>query len=186
MIDVVCLQYRACKLREQIIFFVGRTIRSNYADCSAAILIPNLTEFLPNRFKRLFPCRRSQLAILPNERLCEPFLVMRKVKSVAPLHAEEVAVDPALIAVISTDDLRTGVAAAHPERRLAAVAAVRADRADVVHLPRTCLVAIRARSQRPDGANVDAHSAFFAVEVIGFIRRNDRANAAVLDSERPN
>ena len=105
MIDVVCLQYRACKLREQIIFFVGRTIRADDADCCAAALIPNLAEFLPNRFKCLFPGRGRQLAILPNKRLCEPFLMMRKVKGVTPLDAEEVAVDSTLIAVISADDL---------------------------------------------------------------------------------
>src|SRR3981081_2453650 len=111
--------------------------------------------------------------------------MMRKVESVAALDAQEIAIDPALVAVVTADDLRAGVAAAHAERRLASVPAVGADRAHMFHLPRTRLVAIGARSKRADRADVDAHPALFAVEMIFLIRRDDRTHAAILDAERP-
>src|SRR4030095_12482369 len=37
-----------------------------------------------------------------------------------------------------------------------------------------------------NGADVDAHAAFFALEVVILIRRNDGAHTAVLNSQRPN
>ena len=64
--------------------------------------------------------------------------------------------------------------AAHAERGLAAVAAMRADGGDVVHLPRARLVAIGAGGERADRADIDAHAAFFAVEMVAFIRGDHR------------
>ncbi len=111
---------------------------------------------------------------------------MRKIESIAALDAEEVTIDSALVAVISADDFRTCIAAPYAESRFATVAAVRADRANVIHLPRTRLVTIGSRSQSADRTNVDTHSAFFAVEMIFLIGSDDRANAAVLHAKRPN
>src|SRR5258707_1211742 len=59
------------------------------------------------------------------------------------------------------------------------------DRAHVVHLPRTRLVTISARGERADRADVDAHPALFAVEMIFLVRRDDRTDAAILHSKRP-
>src|SRR4051794_17485962 len=61
-----------------------------------------------------------------------------------------------------------------------------ADGANVVHLPRTRLITIRAGSQRTDRTNVNAHAALFAVEVIALVWRNHRTHAAILNAERPN
>ena len=56
----------------------------------------------------------------------------------------------------------------------------------MLHLPRPRLVPIRAGSERPHRADVDAHPALFAFQVIFFIWRNDRTHAPVLHPERPN
>src|ERR1700694_2456399 len=116
---------------------------------------------------------------------------MRKVKSVASLDAQEIAVDPTLVTVVTADDLRAGFAPAHAQRGLASIPAVGADRAHVVHLPRTRLVAIGARGERADRTDVDAHTALFAVEMVVLIgrtdiRSNDGTDAAILHAESPN
>ena len=78
------------------------------------------------------------------------------------------------------------VIGAHAERGLAAVAAMRADGGDVVHLPRAGLVAIGAGGQRADRADVDAHAALFAVQVIARCWARSRwSHGAVLDAQRP-
>src|SRR5260370_31574580 len=111
---------------------------------------------------------------------------MRKVESVAALDAQEIAIDPALVAVVPADDLRAGVALAHAQCGLTSVPAMGADRAHMVHFPRARLVAVGARSQRADRADVDAHPALFAVEMIVLIGRDDPTHPAVLHAQRPN
>ena len=64
--------------------------------------------------------------------------------------------------------------------------AVRADGGDVVHLPGAGLVAIAAAGERADRADVDAHAALLAVEVVACrVGGDDGADAAILDAERP-
>src|SRR5512140_3100288 len=75
--------------------------------------------------------------------------------------------------------------APYTQRRLAFVAAVRADRADVVYLLRPRLVAIGAAGQCADGADVDAHAALFALQVVFFIGCDDAGDATILHPERP-
>src|ERR1035437_6594000 len=186
MVDVIRLEYDAGKLRQKIIFFVGRAIRPNHADRVSAIAIANFAKPFSDQFKSFFPCGRRQLAVLANQRLGEALFVMRKVESVAALDAEEIVIDPALVAIVAADDFHAGVATAHAQRGLASVPAVGADRAHVVHFPRTRLVAIGAGSKRAHRANVDAHAALFALEMILLIGRDDRTDAAVLHAERPN
>ena len=111
---------------------------------------------------------------------------MREVESVAALDAEEIVIDPALVAIVAADDFHAGVATAYAQRGLASVPAVRADRAHVVHFPRTRLVAIGAGSKRTDRADVDAHAALFAVEMVFLIGCDDRTYAAVLHAQSPN
>src|ERR1700693_3497797 len=112
--------------------------------------------------------------------------MISKIKRVSSLDAEEVAVRSALIAIIATNNLHARIRAAHPQSRLAAIPAMRADGADMLHLPGTRLIAIRPGSKRPHRANVDAHAALFALQMVSLIRRDDRTNAAVLHSQRPN
>src|SRR6266481_7127870 len=112
--------------------------------------------------------------------------MMRKVKCVAALDAQEIAIDPALVPVVAPDDLRAGVALAHAQRRLASVPAMGSDGAHVVYLPRTRLITVRARGERADRADVDAHPTLFAVQMIFLIGSDDRTDAAILDAQRPN
>src|SRR5580700_7735043 len=62
---------------------------------------------------------------------------------------------------------------------------MRADGTDVGHLPRTRFIAVRAGSERADRANVDAHAALFAVQVILLVGRDHGAGAAILNAQGP-
>src|SRR5208283_4742000 len=99
--------------------------------------------------------------------------------------AEEIVINSALVAVVAEYYHHADVAAVHAQRGLASVAAVGADLAHEVHLPGTRLIAVGARSQCADRADVDAHAALFAVEMIFLIGRDDRTDAAVLHAQRP-
>src|SRR5258708_144272 len=56
----------------------------------------------------------------------------------------------------------------------------------MLHLPRTRLISIRAGGERPDRANVDAHAALFALQMIFSIGRDDGTHSAVLHAQGPN
>ena len=92
--------------------------------------------------------------------------MLGEVEGVASLDAQEIAVDAALVAIVAAHNLHAGFGAAYAQRRLAAVAAMRADGADVIHLPGTRLVTIGADGERADRAYVDAHAALFALQMI--------------------
>src|ERR1019366_6028520 len=92
---------------------------------------------------------------------------------------------PFPLAVVAAHDLHAGVSAADAQRGFAAVAAMRADGADVFHLPGPGLVAIGTRGERADRADVNAHAALFALQMIFLVGRDDRAGAPVLDPQRP-
>ena len=111
--------------------------------------------------------------------------MVREVEGVATLDAKKVVVDAALVAIVAADDLHARIATPDAQRGLAAVATVVADCADVVHLPGTGLVAIRSRGERADRADIDAHAAFFALEVIFLVGGDDGVHTAVLHTERP-
>ncbi len=79
---------------------------------------------------------------------------------------------------------RMNAVVARAERGLAAVGAVRADGADVRHLPGPRLVAINAAGERADRADVDAGAALVALQVIAVIGRDFRNRAALDHAER--
>src|SRR6267154_189498 len=109
--------------------------------------------------------------------------MIREIKCVTALDAEEISVGSTLVAIVAAHDLHPSVGASHAQRGLASIAAVRADAADVLHLPRPRLVAIRAGGERTHRADVDAHPALFALQMILFIRSDNRTHAAVLHPE---
>src|SRR5256885_13371929 len=109
-----------------------------------------------------------------------------EVESITSLDAEEIAIDAALVAIVAAHDFHSGVGTANTERGLAAVCAMRTGRADVLHFPRACFVAIRTRGQRSYRTNINAHAALFAIEVILYVRHDSRTGAAVFNSEGPN
>ena len=55
----------------------------------------------------------------------------------------------------------------------------------MLHLPRTSLVTICSRGQRPHRANINAHTAFFTFKMIFFVGSDDRAYSPVLHAKRP-
>src|SRR5438045_8939222 len=61
VVDVVRLEHDASKLREQIVLFVSRTIRSDDPDRRRAILVAYVGEYFADQLERVFPRGRSQL-----------------------------------------------------------------------------------------------------------------------------
>src|SRR5260370_42223720 len=102
-----------------------------------------------------------------------------EIKSEAGLHAEEFLGDAGKVAIVGAHDF----VIAHAESGLASVGTVRADRGDIFHLPRAGFVAIGAAGERTDRADIDAHAAFFAIEVIAFIGNDDGVRPAHAHAE---
>src|SRR5579864_1624706 len=109
-----------------------------------------------------------------------------KIERVTAFNAEEVAIDPALVAIVAAHNLHACVGTPRAERRLTAIAAVCASCGYVLHLPGACFVAIRAGSECAHGADIDAHAAFFALEMVFLVRNNGRNYAPVVHSKPPN
>src|ERR1051326_4101440 len=61
---------------------------------------------------------------------------------------------------------------------------MRADGANVLHFPWAGLVAVSAGGQRADWTDVDAHAAFFTVQMVAFIGSDHGTGAAELYAER--
>ena len=185
VVDVVGLQHHARELLQQIALFIGGSRRADHADRLTAVLIANFRKAPANQLECLFPCRRGQPAIAADKRLLNTFLAVGEVKSVAALDAEEIAVNAALVAIISADNFHAAIETAYAQSCFAAVAAVGTSGAHVLHLPGPGLVAIRARGQRAHGADIDAHAAFFALQVVLFVGSDNRVDATVLNAQRP-
>src|SRR5580693_3337118 len=107
--------------------------------------------------------------------------MMGEIERIPSLDAQELAVYAGTVAVIAADNL----VVPHPEGRLAAIGTMCANRAHVLHFPRPRLIPVRAAGQRPDRANIDTLAAFVAVEMVAFIRRNQRNRAAIDYAQRP-
>src|ERR1041384_6065999 len=85
-----------------------------------------------------------------------------------------------MIAIVAPDDLFV----ANAQRRLAAIAAMRADGSNVVHFPRPRLVSVRSARQCADRADVDAHSALVALQMIEMIWSDLGVRAAIDHAKR--
>src|SRR5205085_11667379 len=109
-----------------------------------AVAIANVRKARRDMRNGCFPGRRDEMSIAADERFAQAALVVRKIEGVAALDAQEVAVDAALVTIIAAHDLHSGVGAAHADRSLATIGTVRTGGADMLHLPRPRLVAIRA------------------------------------------
>src|SRR5438034_8121697 len=166
MVDIIGLQNDTRELLQQITFFVGSSVRAHDADGLSALMVASISEAFSDQLESFFPCGWSEAAILANERLSDAIIVMREIECVAALDAKEIAVDTALVAIISAHDLHTGIGTTDAQSSFASITAMGASRANVLHLPGTRFVAIRARGQRAHGADVDAHAALFALEMI--------------------
>src|ERR1017187_7340665 len=104
----------------------------------------------------------------------------REIKSKSTLRAKEFAIDAAQVSIIRAQNFIVPDA----QRHFASVRAVRAHGRRVSHFPRSRFIAIRPARQRANGANINAHSAFFAFQMI-FAIWNDRGIYATLtDAKR--
>src|ERR1700692_2535475 len=106
--------------------------------------------------------------------------MMIEIECVAAFDAQEFAVDTRMIPVVPANNL----VVAHAQRGLTPVRTVSADGADVVHFPRPRLISISAAGERAHRADVDAHAALIALEMIFVIRRNLGIHAAVHATQR--
>src|SRR6185436_3349944 len=96
--------------------------------------------------------------------------MVRKIERVTAFDAQEFTVDTGLVAVIGANNL----VVADAESGLAAIRAVRADGADMLHFPGACLITVRSAGQRADRADVDAHAALVAFQMVFVIGRDLR------------
>src|ERR1700692_791942 len=117
MIDVVRSKHNAREFRQQIIFFVGCAIRPDDSNRNSAISVAHFAKAPADRFESLFPCGRRKLAVFANQRLRQALFMVREVESVSSLNAKEIAIDPTLISIIATDNLRARLASAHAQSR---------------------------------------------------------------------
>src|SRR5205814_8045786 len=123
-------------------------------------------------------------AILADQWLREPVFVIGEIECVSPFDAEKIAIDAAFVAIVATHNLHSGICSTHAQSSLAAISAMCARGALVLHFTGTCLVSVCARGQRTHGADVNAHAAFFAFEMIFFVGSDNRAHAAILHAQR--
>src|SRR5258708_25285597 len=139
-VGVVCAEYRTGELLQEIIFFIRGAIGADYPDCAAALGVTNLLEAAGNVIDNSVPRRAHEFAVTSDQRLGDAILAVCEVECVTALDAEEIAVDSTLVAVVAADDLHAALRAANAESCLAAVTTMSADRAHMVHLPRTRLI----------------------------------------------
>src|SRR5262249_10455225 len=109
----------------------------------------------------------------------QPLGVASEIKREAALGTKKIAVVARKVAIIGADDF----VVAHAERRLAAIGTVRAHGGYVLHLPRTCVIAVGAAGQRPDRTYIDAHAALDAFEMAVAIRNDHRIGSALAYAE---
>src|SRR5437763_1383898 len=114
-----------------------------------------------------------------HQRLANAFFVLREIEAEAAFDAQKIFVDAGEVAIVRAHDF----VIAHAERDFAAIGAVRAGGRDIFHFPGARFISIRAAGERADGANIDAHAAFFAFQVIFAIGDDHAIGAAQSDAE---
>ncbi len=171
VVDVVGAENGARELLQQVVFFVGGAVGADDADGRTAARVANFFQFAGGDADRVLPRGGFELALrVADERLREAVGALDEVEAETALGAEKVAVDAALVAIVGANDRGAVVGLAHAERNFAAVGAMRADGGDVVHLPGARFVAIAAAGERAHGANIDAHAALLAIELVAVHR----------------
>src|SRR4029077_16111692 len=113
------------------------------ADRCAALSVANFFQPGCCETESMFPGGGLKLAQrITDERLGESLGAVNEVESKATLGAEEVTVDSAFVAIVGANNFRAVVGLSNSQCHFASVGAVRANGGDVVHFPRTRLVAI--------------------------------------------
>src|ERR1700683_607769 len=166
MVDVVRAQHAAREFLEIVVLFVGGVVGADDAELAAARL--HFLKLAGEGLERLGPRDRFEFAVNAQERRLQAVRVTGKVETVAPLDTKKLAIDAGAVAIVAADDL----VVADAQRGLAAVGAMRANGAHVLHLPGPRLIAIGTASERADGADVNAHAALVALEMVAGVGRD--------------
>src|SRR5579859_587136 len=127
----------------------------------------------------IFPACGLERAAFAHKRLANALGVGGEVVTKTSLGAQKFVVNSRMVAIIGAKDF----VVANRERGLAAIGAMRARRAKVLHFPGARLIAIRAAGERADGADIDTRAAFFAGELAGIVGNDDGQNAARANAE---
>jgi len=143
-------------------------------DFVAAVPGMNLLQFGGRSLRGFFPGNGIEFTAFAQQRLLDAFWMRGEIKSEAALHTQEFLVNAGKVTIVGAHDF----VIAHAESGLAAVGTMRADGGDIFHLPRPSFVAIGAAGERAYRADIDAHAAFFAIEMIAFIGNDDGVRAA--------
>src|SRR5262249_18691002 len=179
-VDVVRADVGAGQPAQQIILFVRRAVRADKTDGVGAVLLAHLLQAHADFPDRILPTGRFEFPIPADQRLPQALRMAREVEAEAAFRAEEFLVDTGEVAVVGTHDF----VVADAQSGLATVRPVRAERADIHHLPRSRPIAVGAAGQCADGADVDTHAALFTFEVVLAVRDDHRIGAAVAHAER--
>src|SRR3984893_1811656 len=140
MVDVIGAEGGAGEALEEIVFLVGGAIGADETDRVGAILGVNFLQLGGGGLRGFFPRNGIKLVALSDHWLADALFMLREIETEAALDAEKITVDAGKVAVVRAHDL----VITHAERDLATVRAVRASSGNVLHFPRTRLVAICA------------------------------------------
>ena len=160
MIDIVGAEALAREFCQEEILFVGGVIRADHAELPLRALAS--LNFVETTSSALRPGNRLEAFFGPHHGRLQALGVLGEVEGVAALHAQELVVDAAAVAVVAANDL----VVADTQSRLAAIGAMGADGADVFHFPGASLIAIGSAGERAYRANVDAGAAFVAFQMV--------------------
>ncbi len=178
MVQVLCSESLTREFRQEEILLVGGVVGTD--DAELAVALVDLLKLRGDGGERLRPGNRLQLAIDAQQRRLQTVGMIEEIEGIAAFDAEKLAVDAGAVAIVAANDL----VVARADRSLAAVGAVGADGADVLHFPGARLIPISTAGERSDRADVDAHAAFVALEMIADVGRDLGDGATVDDAER--
>ena len=172
------LQHLPRELLQVEILFVGGVVRADHAEAAARCL--RLVELLRDRGQRLGPRHFFEFAVLAHQRRLQTLRMIVEIERVAPLMHRNSPLMPERSRLLPRMiwSLRVPSVVLQPSR------AMRADGADVGHLPGPRLIAIDAAGQRADRADVDARAALVAFQVIAHVRSDLGDHAAIDHAQR--
>src|SRR5581483_11502784 len=98
--------------------------------------------------------------------------MIHEIERITALDAEKVPVDAAFATICPSNDGHFAVNRSGTECGCASVSAMRADRRGVFHLPGACLITIWAGGECTNRADVDAHPAFLALQMLILVGHN--------------
>jgi hypothetical protein len=161
-VDVGAAEDEPHELLEQVQVFVGGLRRDDPADRAPSVLRLDRGEALGDQGRRLEPRRVDERPGFADERLLQPVVPVDHVEAKVALRAEIARV--AAAARVGRDPERDVVAALHLQP--APVGAVRADRLDLLELPRAVVVHRHPAGQRAHRADLDAPAAKLTIQLL--------------------